>query len=49
MMALWDIYIEYAGYPIEVTLDFPDDLTEDEVWEYVHQDTDIEVTKWTDN
>lgn len=44
-MALWDIYIEYAGYPIEVTFDFPDTYDEDDVWETVHQDIDIEVSK----
>ena len=44
-MARWDIYIEYAGYPIEATFDFPDTYEEGDVWETVHEDIIIEVSR----
>jgi hypothetical protein len=44
-MALWSIYIESHGYPLYVDVEFDDEYTEDEVWERVHEDLIIEVTK----
>lgn len=46
-MAIWNVYIEFEGYPLSVDVELDDDEyeTEDEVWEYINQNIMFEATK----
>lgn len=44
-MAVWNVRVEYMGYDIEDSFDFPEDFTEEDVFDIVLNDIQIDLTK----